>query len=44
MSYLGSKNGKHRFAVHSRKTVVDEIRAYDSLFVVDDDGGVTLEN
>jgi len=44
MNYLGSKNGKHRFAVHSRKTVVDEIRAYDSLFVVDDDGGVSLEN
>jgi hypothetical protein len=44
MNYLGSKNGKHRFAVHSRKTVADEIRAFDSLFVVDDDGGVVLEN
>jgi hypothetical protein len=44
MNYLGSKNGKHRFAVHSRKTVADEIRAYDSLFIVDDDGGVLLEN
>jgi len=44
MNYLGSRNGKHRFAVHSRKTVVDEIRAYDSLFVVDEEGAVTLEN
>jgi len=44
MSYLGSKNGKHRFAVHSRKTVADEIRAFDSAFIVDDEGVVTLEN
>ncbi len=44
MSYLGSKNGKHRFAVHSRKSVADEIRAFDSTFVVDDEGVVTLEN
>jgi len=44
MKYLGSKAGKHRFAVHSRKSVADEIRAYDSIFVVDDEGVVTLEN
>jgi len=43
MSYLGSKNGKHRFAVHSRKTVADEIRAFDSTFTVDDEGVVVLE-
>jgi len=44
MNYLGSRNAKHRFAVHSRKSVADEIRAYDSIFVVDDEGVVTLEN
>ncbi len=44
MNYLGSKNGKHRFQVHSRKPFNDEIRGYDSFFTVDDDGGVILEN
>jgi len=43
MKYQNSKNGKHRFAVHSRISVSDEIYSYDSIFVVDDHGIVVLE-
>jgi hypothetical protein len=43
MKYLGSKSGKHRFAIHSRVTIADEIRQYDSIFVVDETGAITVE-
>ncbi|MFN2461161.1 MAG: hypothetical protein ABR591_10800, partial [Candidatus Velthaea sp.] len=43
MKYLGSKNGRHRFAVHSRVTSGDEIHQFDSAFTVDDAGIVTLD-
>jgi hypothetical protein len=43
MKYLGSNAGKHRFAIHSRHLVAGEIRAHDSLFVVEDTGNVILE-
>ncbi|GAC1407911.1 MAG: hypothetical protein NVSMB64_15390 [Candidatus Velthaea sp.] len=43
MKYLGSKAGKHRFAVHSRSAVGDEIQQFDSTFTVDETGIVTLD-
>jgi hypothetical protein len=43
MKYLGSKAGKHRFAVHSRVAVADEIQQYDSAFTVDETGITTLD-
>lgn len=43
MKYLGSKAGRHRFAVHSRVSVADEIQQYDSSFTVDETGNVYLD-
>jgi len=43
MKYLGSKGGRHRFAVHSRVSVADEIQQYDSAFSVEETGVVSLE-
>ncbi|GAC1534146.1 MAG: hypothetical protein NVS2B17_02770 [Candidatus Velthaea sp.] len=43
MKYLGSKAGAHRFAVHSRIAIGDEIQQYDSAFTVTEDGAVTLD-
>jgi hypothetical protein len=43
MKYLGSRAGKHRFAIHSRVAIADEIRQYDSVVVVDDAGTITVE-
>jgi hypothetical protein len=43
MKYLGSKAGRHRFAVHSRVSVADEIQQYDSAFTVEETGIVSLE-
>lgn len=43
MKYLGSRARNHRFAVHSRNMIGDEIQAFDSVFAVDDAGAVTLE-
>src|SRR5471032_3356558 len=43
MKYLGSKAGKHRFAVHSRVAVADEMQQYDSAFTVDETGITTLD-
>lgn len=44
MKLVSSRNGQHRFAVHSRVSVGDEICQYDSAFTVDDSGNVTLNH
>jgi hypothetical protein len=49
MSYLGSQRKSaasqvHRFKVHSRVKVRDEMMQYDTFFTVDDAGNVTLED
>ena len=48
MSYLGSVRKSadyqvHRFKVHSRAKVRDEMMQYDTFFTVDDSGNVTLD-
>jgi len=48
MSYLGSVRKSsdyqvHRFKVHSRVKVQDEMMQYDTFFTVDDSGNVTLD-
>lgn len=43
MKLVGSRNGQYRFAVHSRNSVGDEIRQFDSAFTVSDAGTVTLD-
>jgi hypothetical protein len=45
MSSLGTQNGKHRVAVHSRiPGGVDGPQAFDSVLVIEEDGSVKVES